>query len=657
MSFGADFIKALVNWVISQFENKITPIFDAIAKTTYKIPHPAIDTPSDIYAKPDAAVWAGIHDFHFEVGIPVGISILLVMWILRKAGVATNIISAGKDVGSDKNLIAGIFGVIFSYYVAITLLYLGDLITTAIAPGQAQLKEVAGQLAGATGGVALFLYFTTISVNTALIVAVALINVIRHLIAFMLPMFAWVIAVGIFGKIPIISPAIVSIGKKAASSITWVFPVAAGWRAMVVLNNNTEPGDGIVAALIGDDTVLSVIDPLLSSVLFMVPLILGVASPVLLIDVTKISHLKRLTGVSFGKEGQRKLPDGDQSEEGNMEQDGMEQDDDEIDLEDGDPDDSDLSDEVNMVADDAGSDRLQTLKDTGSKIESAASTAGKIGKQINPVMDNDTQYFDDENWEKTKSRAGSAGEIGKQIADETGKTALDALDKADEVADDGQPGTMPAPPDPAGGAEPKIDVNSVSENFEGEKSEYLRAEAHGIGNEYLSGERHPDNPEQRADFRSETVSSGSLRTSNQSNPWETSRSHNISHQRGFSSSQEKPWTQSHTGSSSLDVGASPFSSAGSRDGTKFPPEPEFVQSDAHGDRDGWPGVIGGSITSGDGIPESLKGKESEIDSETEGSDTIGEMPEFMSNETIGDESEDPFETLPDDFDDESDTLF
>jgi len=301
-------------------------LLKAIADLTYWNPHPPIDSPSELFMIPDDwGIWLTLWDYHMKIAVPVCVCLLVFVWFARQAGVATNILGAQERVQSNRSLISGIFAVFLSFHGVVIYLNITQLIVTAIAPGADPLSDIALRFAGVGGAAALIIVFLNVSINATLILLLFLINAARIFATFMLPILVPYAVALRFGRVPLLTDQVVKITKLLATSPLWTIPVAAGWRMMTILGGE---GDGqtigqyiIAEAGLNGIPGGGLAEQLITSSLFMVPVIIGILAPLKMSGAaSSMFYMSRLGGMSIGKDasGGDDGGDGEDGEDGGM---------------------------------------------------------------------------------------------------------------------------------------------------------------------------------------------------------------------------------------------------------------------------------------------------------------------------------------------------
>jgi len=414
-----DTLKGFVEWFIDSITEVLATGIDAIARATYWVPHPQLDEPSDLYLRPDSGVWANIYDFHWDYGVPVGVTILIGMWFLRTAGVAGGVLNTESKVRADKNILVGIVMISLSYYIAVLYLNIAHGIAIALAPGKTELEAVALELAGVSGGVAIAFHFLNISLSATLFILLLLVNLIRIIAVYSIPMLAWLFVTLHYAKVPILTPVVTDLGKKVSKTALWTIPVAAGWRVMYVLQS---ADTGIIESAMGGQLTnvgASGIDTILSTTLFMIPLIIGIASPLLMSNVSQMYYLNRLTGLSLGDDkggGDGGTPGGGGGGGGAGPGGG----------------DGDATPGTQTTLDQIGNEPTGGGDDSPNitaRARSEASSAASLGKMLTPGMSNDQEYIDWDQIESDKEAIGKVGDFAESAGEKAGEFA-------DSISDD-----------------------------------------------------------------------------------------------------------------------------------------------------------------------------------------------------------------------------
>lgn len=298
-SIIVDAIKSVLDQLFTPLINIISEVLSKIAEFTWYIPHLPLNKPLDILARPSTGVWPAIYDFHFNTGVPIGVSILITVWFARKAGVAMTILDAEDEIKSNRNLLVGIVMVYISYYIAVLYLGFANAVVTLIAPSTAELTGIAGNIGLTGGGVAaLFIYFN-ISVNSFLIILIILINVLRIVALLALPMLISIIMAFHYARIPIITQVTDKFGRSMASTALWALPVAGGWRVTAVLLNADA---GILETVTPSSGIgVEAVDPIITTAVFMIPLIVGIVTPLFMSNISQLYYFSKIAGLSFGK--------------------------------------------------------------------------------------------------------------------------------------------------------------------------------------------------------------------------------------------------------------------------------------------------------------------------------------------------------------------
>jgi hypothetical protein len=416
----------------------ITDLVEAVADLTYWNPHPEFNSVEEFFLLPPDhwGIWASLWEYHINRAVPIALVVLIVPWFARRAGVATNILGQEERMQSNRNLLSGVFAVFLSFHAVAAYLNVTQFLVVAIAPNSDEISRVSLEFAGASGAAAIAIVFLNVSINSLFIIVLFLINAARILGTFLLPVLVPYTVALIFARVPLLTGQVKKITKLLAASPLWTIPVAAGWRLMVILSGATGDSRG---ATIGtylidqagvDFAGSGVAEQLLTTSLFMVPVLIGIIAPLKMTGAASSAfYLSRLTGFSVGSS-----PSGGSNNSNNGSNDG----------------DGGLDDDKSSGGDDSGISSRQgdgsggrsgsqsdtgsggaSSSGTGNSTTTATASAGNDNSLFEDAKDAfspvpDKQYLDQEKVDVTK-RAGAA-------AKDTAKSAAGEAKEAGEIA-------------------------------------------------------------------------------------------------------------------------------------------------------------------------------------------------------------------------------
>lgn len=305
VNFGEGLISALLSFIeqwTDKAANILSEVLVDIAELTVWTPRPEYKTPSSLLTKPSDPIWGQIWEIHWEFMIPLGLAILWGSYFARNAGQSFNLVSAERGAQSRKTAIKGTFILLFSWWLIGIYLNLVHGLALALIPEVAEMKSAVPDLTISTGVVGVAIYALEINFNILLLILLVLANVIRILGTYTFGMLGGFALAVSYARIPIMSGAFEKAFNKMATIPLWVLPVAAAWRVMVVLAQANEDASILETMLPGG--ILSsfggAAESVVASLLITIPLIVGIASPLVMTDVQQLYYMKRLSGFSLG---------------------------------------------------------------------------------------------------------------------------------------------------------------------------------------------------------------------------------------------------------------------------------------------------------------------------------------------------------------------
>lgn len=296
-SFGEAILGALDS-LFSPIAEALGKILTAIADFTVWVPHPEWRSASQIMSAPDSGIWLSIWETHWEVMVPVSMTILITAWFGRQFGVATSILGAEQGARSKRNLIIGMAVIMLSWWIAGAYLNFVHLIVSAVTPDPGAMQAAIPDLGISTVGVAVAVYYLELSIGATIFVLLILINIVRVIAVYAFVILFPVLMAVYYADLPVLSSTFQEFNQKLAGTALWTFPVAAGWRVMVVLADSNE---GVLAAITGASGVgVDAIDGIMMPFIVMIPGIIGIASPLLMSNVSQMYYLSNMADISVG---------------------------------------------------------------------------------------------------------------------------------------------------------------------------------------------------------------------------------------------------------------------------------------------------------------------------------------------------------------------
>jgi len=301
----------------------ITDLVEAIADLTYWNPHPEFNSVEEFFLLPPDhwGIWASLWEYHINRAVPIALVVLIVPWFARRAGVATNILGQEERMQSNRNLLSGVFAVFLSFHAVAAYLNMTQFLVVAIAPNSDEISRVSLEFAGASSAAAIAIVFLNVSINSLFIIVLFLINAARILGTFLLPVLVPYAVALIFARVPLLTGQVKKITKLLAASPLWTIPVAAGWRLMVILSGATgDSRDATIGTYLIDQAGVDfagsgVAEQLLTTSLFMVPVLIGIIAPLKMTGAASSAfYLSRLAGLSIGSSASSSRRSGNSSD-------------------------------------------------------------------------------------------------------------------------------------------------------------------------------------------------------------------------------------------------------------------------------------------------------------------------------------------------------
>jgi len=298
-SFGEAILGALDS-LFSPIAEALSKILAAIADFTVWVPHPEWRSASQIMSAPDSGIWLSIWETHWQVMVPVSMTILITAWFGRQFGVATSILGAEQGARSKRNLIVGMAVIMLSWWIAGAYLNFVHLIVSAVTPDPGAMEAAIPDLGISTVGVAVAVYYLELSIGATIFVLLILINIVRVIAVYAFVILFPVLMAVYYARLPVLSSTFQEFNQKLAGTALWTFPVAAGWRVMVVLADSNE---GVLAAITGASGMgVNAIDGIMMPFIVMIPGIIGIASPLLMSNVSQMYYLSNMADISMGSD-------------------------------------------------------------------------------------------------------------------------------------------------------------------------------------------------------------------------------------------------------------------------------------------------------------------------------------------------------------------
>jgi len=413
----------VVDGIMGAIDALVTPILDAlgyilqeIAEFTVWTPHPKWESASQIMSPPaDGTIWASIWETHWEVMVPASLAILVVTWFARQFGVAAGIVGAEQGARSKRNLITGFSVVLVSWWIVGAYLNFAHALAEIVTPNAAEMANAIPEIGITSVGVAAAFYYLELTVGATLFVLLILVNIIRIIAVYAFAILFPILMAVYYARLPVIDGMFKGFAEKLATPAMWTFPVAAGWRVMVVLNSSD---DGIIAAMTNASGVgIDAIDGIITPFIFMIPAIVGIASPLLMSDVSQLYYLNNMANMSLGSDSGGSDPGSGDGTGGSNGSGGSG-------VGDGDPTTSG-QDRLDSMAQGGGSTPDYYTAPQGER-ETSTRNALSAGKEKFDFLDEDSNVVDWENVDKTKDRAKAAGSALKS-AGERGKSTLGVM--------------------------------------------------------------------------------------------------------------------------------------------------------------------------------------------------------------------------------------
>jgi len=226
-----------------------------------------------IFGVPQSDLWRDIYSAYWENWVPLGLLILFTSFMMRKFGVAWGLMATKRFSGMKRNVIQGIFLIPMSWYVLVIALRGFTGLNNVLKPSGVEYKNVFGELLQASGA-AVFVYIIAGGFNLLLVFLAIIMSLLRILVILIFVVAIPVLLGFKYGRLPYLEKIADSLIGKFPMVLIMTLPIAFGLRVSVLLLGS----DGFSFESSTLDTTASIVEPML----FAIPAILGILSPIVL---------------------------------------------------------------------------------------------------------------------------------------------------------------------------------------------------------------------------------------------------------------------------------------------------------------------------------------------------------------------------------------